>query len=566
MSILAVRPDQAAAESARPEPEQPRGIPDDARKRFELLQDCRELVISRLAKVVNEALNKMSEDLSALAVRSRDADEQRALMDAVSVVRQHRTEIELRFRRSFTDVFERRMFNQQVVSRAPADEPGELTLVDDAEMQAKLAVDRLVHRTRGTLDPDEVLGVRARLAALLERDWFDEGQHPAAPEAVFEALKSALGELAPKPEVQSALLDAFEPHVSANLNQVYNSVNERLKANRILPKIRPQVTLQPGQKRPGQAEAAPDTLTTPGAGTHGHGAAHGSSGALNGASGEHFVQEVQSILSQLSQGAPNARASATRMLSDPDIFAVADLPFPAVEPPLLDALSSVQVSSAASPGLPVDLLAELAERTHEKGSPLDQLTVEIVSMVFDYIYADKRLADVIKQQLLRLQVVAIKAALIDRSFFARRQHPMRRLIDRISEVAADPDADLAIGSELVKGVESVVESVLQNFEQDLSIFDQARSRIDELAAQEQTRCAERLVRVTREAERSEALSEGAELARARLADRIDSETPVFLRDFLNQWWSRVLSMAHLDGGGDPAAFDEAMTTAEALIW
>lgn len=213
MSILAVRPDQAAAESARPEPEQPRGIPDDARKRFELLQDCRELVISRLAKVVNEALNKMSEDLSSLAVRSRDADEQRALMDAVSIVRQHRTEIELRFRRSFTDVFERRMFNQQVVSRAPADEPGELTLVDDAEMQAKLAVDRLVHRTRGTLDPDEVLGVRARLAALLERDWFDEGQHPAAPEAVFEALKSALGELAPKPEVQSALLDAFEPHV-----------------------------------------------------------------------------------------------------------------------------------------------------------------------------------------------------------------------------------------------------------------------------------------------------------------------------------------------------------------
>jgi len=206
--------------------------------------------------------------------------------------------------------------------------------------------------------------------------------------------------------------------VSANLNQVYNSVNERLKANRILPKIRPQVTLQPGQKRPGQADGAPDTVTGPGAGAHGHGAghgaAHGPAGALNGASGEHFVQEVQSILSQLSQGAPNARASATRMLSDPDIFAVADLPFPVVEPPLLDALSSVQVSSAASPGLPADLLAELAERTHEKGSPLDQLTVEIVSMVFDYIYADKRLADVIKQQLLRLQVVAIKAALIDR--------------------------------------------------------------------------------------------------------------------------------------------------------
>ena len=52
----------------------------------------------------------------------------------------------------------------------------------------------------------------------------------------------------------------------------------------------------------------------------------------------------------------------------------------------------------------------------------------------------------------------------------------------------------------------------------------------------------------------------------RLADRIDNDTPVFLRDFLNQWWSRVLSMAHIDGNGDAAAFDEAMATAEALIW
>ncbi len=569
MSILAVRPDQARTEPVRTAAEPPRGIPDDARKRFELLQDCRELVISRLSKVVSEALTKMSEDLSSLAVRSRDTQEQRALMDALSIVRQHRTEIELRFRRSFTDVFERRMFNQQVPNPGPAVEPGELCLVDDSEMQAKLAIDRLVHRTRGRLDPDEVLGVRARLAALLEREWFDEGQHPAAPEAVFEALKAALTELAPKPEVQSALMDAFEPHVSANLNLVYASVNERLKANKILPKIRPQVSLQAGQKRSAAAQTrAADAQEQSGAASPAgsRSGSPGGSGVMMGGNGVAMMREVQSILSQLTLGTPTARASATRMLSDPDTFAVADLPFPVVESPMLDVLSSVQISSAAAPSLPVDLLADIAERTREKGSPLDQLTVEIVSMVFDYIYADKRLADVIKQQLLRLQVVAIKAALIDRSFFARRQHPMRRLLDRISEVAADPDADLAAGADLVKGVESVVESVLQNFDQDLAIFDDARRRIDELAAQEQTRCAERLVKVTREAERSEKLAEGAELARARLGDRIDSETPLFLREFLNEWWSHVLSTAHMDGGGSDSAFDEAMSTAEALIW
>src|SRR5690606_33146310 len=114
----------------------------------------------------------------------------------------------------------------------------------------------------------------------------------------------------------------------------------------------------------------------------------------------------------------------------------------------------------------------------EKGSALDQLTVEIVSMVFDYIYADRRLPDAVKQQLLRLQVVAVKAALIDRSFFARRQHPMRRLIDRISEMAIDPDADVGAGSGLVAGVAETVDWIIEHFESDLATFEEAMRRLD----------------------------------------------------------------------------------------
>jgi hypothetical protein len=62
--------------------------------------------------------------------------------------------------------------------------------------------------------------------------------------------------------------------------------------------------------------------------------------------------------------------------------------------------------------------------------------------------------------LLRLQVVAVKAALIDRSFFARRQHPMRRLLDRITELASDPDADLTPSGPMLRGIEGVIDQVL----------------------------------------------------------------------------------------------------------
>ena len=554
----------STAPTTTPDTDAPRAAPDDTRRRMELLQDCRELVVSRLSRVVGEALAKMSEELSALALRSRDPDEQNALMDAVSVVRQHRTEIELRFRRSFTEVFERRMHDDRPVA---GPQPAELALVDDSVLQAKLEVDRLVHRARGRLDPDEVLGVRARLAALLEREWFEEERHPASPEAVFEALKDALTELAPRAEVQAALLDAFEPHVSANLNTVYNTVNDRLKANHVLPRIRPQVMVRDGQ----QPKAADARLSGqrppahPGAAGAVPADAVGARAAGGTAPMHARARELGAVLSQLAQGAPAARASATRLLADPDTFAVADLPLPDVQPPLLDALSGLQASSVGS-GAGPELLSDMAERAREQGSPLDQLTVEIVSMVFDYIYADKRLADVIKQQLLRLQVVAVKAALIDRSFFARRTHPMRRLIDRISELAADADADLGADAPLVKGIEAVVEWVLLQFDRDFAVFEEARERVESLAADEAARRAERLAKVTREAERAESIVHARGLAMARLSDRLDAETPRFIRDFLADWWSLALAEAQVGGSTTPIDHAEAMSIGESLIW
>lgn len=624
-------------------------IPPDPRQRLELLHDCRELVVSRLSKLVSEALAKMSEELAALASDSIDSEEQQALMDAISVVRQHRTEIELRFRRAFTEVFERRMSGAPDPQHEVATAFSELSLVDDSVIQARLTLDRLARRARGSLDPEEVLGMRARLAALLDRDWFEEDRHPAAPEAVFEALKSALAELAPRAEVQSALLDAFEPHVTANLNTVYGTVNERLKADNVLPRLRPQLAARDGrlarefatQPSDGQPGVGPDSPSRgegaagwggahsgpggapqafrqghgggyPGHGGAGHGGYGGGPqggygagrtggyGAGPGAYGGHgggapsfgqrgpgqgygypsrdygespgdtFVGDgrpgFDTVLTDLAHGAPTARAAATRMLADPETFAVADLPIPAVEAPLLDALSGLQARSAHARPAPAELLTDLTEHARASGSPLDQLTVEIVSMVFDYIYADKQLADVIKQQLLRLQVVAVKAALIDRSFFARRTHPMRRLIDRISEIASDADADLEPASPLVQGIEEVVEWVLLQFERDLEVFENALERIEVLASDESARRAERIATVTRDAERAESVVHARGLAMARLADRLDPGSPEFVREFLTDWWSLVMGEAQVGGPGSLIESDEAMSVGEGLIW
>lgn len=612
-------------------PPGPGGVPPRSRKRFELLDECRGLIVERLAQIVAQALNKMSDELTAEALRSIRSDQQRALLDAVMLVRENRMEIETRFRRGFSDIFERRLFALNAAEGGAA--PTELSLVPEDVINDRLSVDRLVGRTRSRLDPDEVLGIRARFGELLERDWFDEGKHPASPEAVFEALKGALAELSPQHEVKSALLDAFEPHVTQNLNGVYIVVNERLRSNHVLPVIRPQVQTVGGAARraPREArtagEATADAAAAAGAhappfaggpqptgvagaqaamGAFATGAAGvppgyamypgagmaraaGHGGQLPGdptalgipmpgapeplpawaADPTSFADPAEAFtlaMAAVSEGQPNGRANVARMLTNPAMFGVADLPVAPVDAPLVASLTALQ----RGPIAPHDgrMLPEVVERVREQGSPLDQITVEIVSMVFDYIYADRRLPDTIKQQLLRLQVVAVKAALLDRSFFARRQHPMRRLIDRISDVGADPDADVAPGAPLIAGLSTVVDGILAGFDDDLALFDHALERIEALAREEAERRAARVEETARRAAREEAFAIAQEDARTELGRRLDKDSPPFVREFLHRWWTGALARLRTEQPGDVGAqaWDAGLRTADYLIW
>ena len=200
----------------------------DSRHRFKLLEDCRELVLEKLSAVITKALERMADELTVEALKATRSDRQRALLDAVMLVREQRKSLEQNFRRYFGDIFERRLFaSPESAAGAKAADVSldDLALVSDEVISDKIDVDRLIQRARSRLDPNEVLGIRARLGALLERDWFEEANHPASPEAIYEALRIAVNELAPSADVRNALLAAFEPHVTSNTSPAASPVN-----------------------------------------------------------------------------------------------------------------------------------------------------------------------------------------------------------------------------------------------------------------------------------------------------------------------------------------------------
>ena len=76
------------------------------------------------------------------------------------------------------------------------------------------------------------------------------------------------------------------------------------------------------------------------------------------------------------------------------------------------------------------------------GNQVDQtdgVTIDIVAMLFDQIFGDKRVPEALKALIGRLQIPVVKVAVLDKKFFSKKSHPARRMLDTLGEFALGLD-------------------------------------------------------------------------------------------------------------------------------
>ena len=97
------------------------------------------------------------------------------------------------------------------------------------------------------------------------------------------------------------------------------------------------------------------------------------------------------------------------------------------------------VGERPSTGILRDLKAqdEVADMDH-----VDQLMIDVVAMMFDYILDDDAIPDAMKALIGRLQIPVLKVAIIDKGVFARKLHPAKQLLNAMAEAAVGWDATL----------------------------------------------------------------------------------------------------------------------------
>lgn len=540
-----------------------------------LLSQCKAMACNKLSGIIAEALEKVENDLFALASESASTTEQQVLLEAMAQLREHRAEIQKTFDRCFAELYEQRVAGKGSSLSASQELSLEnLSLVEDSEMEEELTIGELARKTKNRIDPDQLLGIQARLGHLLARESLDDEGNPLSPDAVFQALKQACARIPGNFAVKRSLLTAVQPYIAKGIDTVYADVNKNLIAHHVLPRIKHQVQRAADKPIGTSQPMGLSQMLANNQAMHTSQMMHLSQLAGPGtpvgmgvppAMAMTAPLDLSALLAGVLSGPPAARQHAARMFADPGTYKLDKVMDTPATPELIASLSNLQANVATSGTfLQRDLLASIDQQIRNQSHPLDQLTIELVTMVFDYILDDSDVPDTVKAEIARLQIIAVKAALLDRTFFARRQHPMRRLLDRIAQAAQDPEIDTQAESPFVTGLRAIANQAINAFDDDLAVFEMAQEQLEQLIAQvtqaQRTTVESASFKLAREEQTQIAEAE----ARTELRRHLTRHTPGFVREFLYNWWTAVL--AHARVGENEAQWQEALEIAETLIW
>ncbi len=524
-----------------------------------VLTECRDRVAEYLTGAVSATLDKVDDTLFERADKAISDSEQTIYFDAMREIRRRRSEIERRTRQLFMERF------AEVVKRKHSPTTGmhagdsslSLSLIEHADLEESLAASSMASKVRSTCHR-ELFELEQRLQLILRRKELKNEDNPIGPEVICGAFRDACHDINVDVKAKLIVLKLFDKLAIPGLQALYLAINQYLINNNILPVINHQVK-RPAYQRPPMTPAAPPQTSD-----------------LSGAfeqpgytSGE--INLYHALQHYVTGAVPGA-------VGVPPVGGVSLAP--AVLGPAVDALTAMQhgqgvggLSGSFDAGQlvsgTVNVLRDI--KSAPDLQPLvraDGVTIDIVALIFDYILDNENVAPAMKALIGRLQIPVLKVAIIDKAFFASRNHPSRRLLDTVARAATGwQESEPRTEGSLYAEVEEVVETVLRDFSDDIALFAELADRLSDYLEHEQNR-AERVE------ERSAKALEGEErvmMAKVIVRDEIDCRVikqapPQPVAEFLRDHWYTVLLLYFLREGEEGNNWRRCIETMDTLLW
>jgi hypothetical protein len=240
--------------------------------------------------------------------------------------------------------------------------------------------------------------------------------------------------------------------------------------------------------------------------------------------------------------------------------------------PISPMLQDGKLAQRSIPLLKQELLANLRQLAPAGQAPHlseeDSDTIDLLGMLFEYLTKNTRPYGSTQSLMTKLQVPLLRVALHDKTFFTRRSHPARQLLNTIAETGNYwlDERDGPTDRGLVDKMKLLVDRVLADFDGNVALIEDTLGELSQ-HMHTLTRKAEVTERRHVDAARGrEKLSLAREQAHAAIAARLAKAKPSKLvRTLLEQAWTDVLALTLLRQGETSEAYANRLAVADKLL-
>ena len=548
-----------------------------------LLQDCRNTVLERTADALARAMDNVDDTLFASADKASNNTLQSHYFDAMREIRIKRKDIETSFKECFkekSDEIIENKFTAPPLGKTPSVAEIGLSLIEDDDLEESLAINTLVDKI-SAICHNEIYGLDKRVGLLLGKKELETEANPIGPKTICIACKTACGNIDSGVDIKLIVFKLFDRYICETIQHVYRDINNHLAMSGILPKIPTQI----GNGRGNHAEG----VIVSGAGTGG-GIIGGETDFLsafsqiltaNSASGPgtgypgHSLQGSSDMVHNPSQGMPGMFHVPMQGMSGmmPGSTQVA--------PSTLHNLTLLQrgqwgalgmdtsaIDTTALTNGTANILWSIKDSSLPQGADEgDGMIIEIVALLFDYIFDNQKVPDKAKALIGRLQIPVLKAAMLDNTFFSMRNHPARRLLNTLAQSTLGLLNEVGEESPLYQGIAACVQKILDDFDTDISVFETALADLESHLENHQSHFDENIEEAKKLIQGRERLMIAESMSTEEIERRIEGKPlPQFIRTFATENWKNLLIVTYMKEGQENDSWRSKLEMLDLLIW
>ena len=576
-------------------------------EKVNILLGCRDLALPRIVATFTSMLEKVGDRLAERGSRSDVREEQQLYLDARVALTRERVALMIEFERQLSSLVDNRVHGKDdklVFSEADA---SEMTLVDHLSMDQSVITSNIVRVIENSAH-HELVAFNRGIGNLMEQPGLETDANPLAPATIIEAFAAALTALKVEDRIKFQILKELNQASLSDIAAIYADLNKHLTQIGAMPAaLRSQVggrrTERPhpqahahGGDGGGSSSGEVDVMALfrrmasqsshpmasrappPAGQTAGHfgggfpqievpGAGSGAHGGGGGGGGGGFGGELGSGVQQYAPLAP----TPSGYIPGAPIISTIDLHEGLTRLQAGDTDFDVGGAQVTFSGVPLgthNVLRDLQESPlGRRANQLESMTIEMVAMLFDYIFDTRDLPDGIKALLARLQIPVLKAAMLDGAFFAKKTHPSRLLVNALAEAGLGWSPDMGADDPLYRKLEHIVRRILDEFSDNLALFDELREELETYLDEEEKAAEANFASSADEVNQKDRLQIAAVISKSEVERRIESyPIPSFLAVFLRERWQGTLEHVYLKDGDESDAWNSALTTLEDLVW